>query len=199
MRSIVFGLGNYGKTLFNLINLCPIQSGIDLTAYFHDSKGGGMTELVTYRWHHNVNINDAEKIFEEIPEITVQPNSFDKFYIIGANFELRQQLFDMGVDYKKISMCYGDIMHCHCPLDEIFVIPKAQPEVPFKKGPAEIYMNRKGETFKTHERRVREKFFEKYCQGEGLDIGYGGDIIVPNASGWDLRNGDAQYLAGIED
>lgn len=199
MKVVAFGFGNYGKTLLSLINSCPIQSGINLTAYFHSLKGGGTNELVIYRWQHNVNINDAEKIFEEISEIKIQPNSFDKIYIVGANFDLRQQLFKMGVEYKKISMCYGDIIHCHCPLDEIFVIPKAQPEVPFKKGPAEIYQNYTGETAKSHARRVREKFFEKYCQGEGLDIGYGADIIDFSASGWDLRNGDAQYLAGIED
>ena len=161
--------------------------------------GGGQNNLLTCRWHHSVNTNDVEKSFEFIENISLNPNIFDKFYIIGADFNLRQQLFGMGVDYKNISMCYGNIIHCHCPLDEIFVIPKAKAKVPFKKGPAEIYQNYTGETAKSHDRRVREKFFEKYCQGEGLDVGYGADIIIPNASGWDFRNGDAQYLAGIED
>lgn len=32
-----------------------------------------------------------------------------------------------------------------------------------------------------------------------MDIGYGADIITPECSGWDQRNGDAQYLLGIED
>ena len=62
-----------------------------------------------------------------------------------------------------------------------------------------IYSDYKGETFKSQKRREKEGFFEKYCQGEGLDIGYGADLIVPGCSGWDLRNGDAQYLNGIED
>lgn len=125
--------------------------------------------------------------------------TFDKFYICGADFELRQELLNIGVDYKKISMCYGDILNCHCPLDEIFVIPKLQPQVPFKKVPAEIYRHYAGETTKSFARRMRENFFDKYCNGEGLDVGYGGDIIKPDCSGWDLRNGDAQYLAGIAD
>ena len=46
---------------------------------------------------------------------------------------------------------------------------------------------------------MREGFFDKYCQGKGLDVGYGGDVISPRCAGWDLRNGDAQYLQGIPD
>ena len=125
--------------------------------------------------------------------------SYDKFYIVGADFNTRHQLLDNGVDYRNIDMIYGDVSMCHCPLDKIFVIPKRPPEVPFKKAPAEIYRHYEGETTRAHSRREREGFFEKYCRGEGLDVGYGGDIITPNSSGWDFRNGDAQYLAGIDD
>ncbi len=53
-----------------------------------------------------------------------------------------------------------------------------------------------GETTKAFHRRLREGFFDKYCQGRGLDIGYGGDPITPNVEGWDFEDGDAQYLAG---
>ena len=56
-----------------------------------------------------------------------------------------------------------------------------------------------GETHKAHARRVREGFFEKYCQGKGLDIGYGGDPILPGVRGWDFEHGDAQLLKGIDD
>ena len=56
-----------------------------------------------------------------------------------------------------------------------------------------------GETTKAKERRIKEGFFEKYCQGKGLDIGFGGDIIVPSATGWDFEHGDAQYLNGLKD
>ena len=201
MKCVLFGLLNQGNFVRSLINSCRVQSGVDLTAYFHalPAEGGGMNNLKIYRWHHNVNVNDDNKNFEQVEGINLAPNSFDKFYIVGANFDLRQQLFNIGVDYKKISMCYGDIIHCHCPLDEIFVIPKVQPEVKFKKCPAEIYKNYIGETAKSHNRRISEGFFEKYCKGEGLDVGYGADLIIPNSSGWDLRNGDAQYLADIED
>ena len=36
-------------------------------------------------------------------------------------------------------------------------------------------------------------------QGSGLDIGFGGDLVVPNAKGWDFEHGDAQYLKGLND
>lgn len=46
------------------------------------------------------------------------------------------------------------------------------------------------ETQSAHERRVREGFYEKYCQGEGLDIGYKGSYKeaqpVDNAIGVEL-------------
>lgn len=57
----------------------------------------------------------------------------------------------------------------------------------------------KAETSKARPRRLREGFFEQYCKGKGLDIGYGGDLILPDARGWDFEHGDAQYLKGVED
>jgi len=59
--------------------------------------------------------------------------------------------------------------------------------------------NRKTETFKAKERRLNEGFFQKYCIGKGLDIGYGGDLLCSNCEGFDYENGDAQYMNGIED
>jgi len=56
-----------------------------------------------------------------------------------------------------------------------------------------------GETAKARARRLREGFFEKYCAGHGLDIGYGGDLLSDNCVGWDVEHGDAQLLASIED
>ncbi len=57
----------------------------------------------------------------------------------------------------------------------------------------------KGQTSKAKQRRMREGFFKKYCEGKGLDIGYGGDILTSNCRGWDFEHGDAQYLNGIPD
>ena len=55
------------------------------------------------------------------------------------------------------------------------------------------------ETSKAKNRRLKEDFFEKYCQGKGLDIGFGGDLIVPRCQGWDFEHGDAQTLNGLSD
>lgn len=54
------------------------------------------------------------------------------------------------------------------------------------------------ESLKARVRREREGCFERYFKGSGLDIGYGGDLVVPNARGWDLEDGDAQLLETIE-
>ena len=56
-----------------------------------------------------------------------------------------------------------------------------------------------GETSKAKRRRMKEGFFGKFCQGRGIDIGYGGDLVVPNCVGWDFEHGDAQYMHGIND
>jgi len=49
---------------------------------------------------------------------------------------------------------------------------------------------------------LRDKDFELYLHGSGLDIGAGHDILkIPNGTVdyWDLPQGDAQYLDGIPD
>ena len=56
---------------------------------------------------------------------------------------------------------------------------------------------RPGETSKAQLRRTRELFFERYCNGRGLDVGYGGDLLTTDCRGWDFEHGDAQYLKGI--
>ena len=58
---------------------------------------------------------------------------------------------------------------------------------------------REAETSKARSRRLREGFLEKFCQGQGLDIGYGGDLLTENCQGWDFEHGDAQYLKGLKD
>lgn len=55
------------------------------------------------------------------------------------------------------------------------------------------------ETSKARPRREREGFFERYCQGQGLDIGFGGDLVCANARGWDIEHGDAMRLDGLAD
>lgn len=55
------------------------------------------------------------------------------------------------------------------------------------------------ESSKAKSRREREGFFEKYCKGEGLDIGFGGDLIHESAFGFDVEHGDATYLKMFKD
>ncbi|MFC2150837.1 class I SAM-dependent methyltransferase, partial [Calditrichota bacterium] len=55
------------------------------------------------------------------------------------------------------------------------------------------------EATKARARREREGFFDKYCQGKGLDIGYGGDLLTPDCQGWDYEHGDGTLLKGLKD
>lgn len=55
-----------------------------------------------------------------------------------------------------------------------------------------------GETTKAKDRRIREGFFDLYCKGRGLDIGFGGDLISENARGFDFEHGDAQFLSKLK-
>ncbi len=54
------------------------------------------------------------------------------------------------------------------------------------------------ETSKAKARREKEGFFKLYCQGKGLDIGYGGDPLVKGVRGFDWEHGDAQYIKSIK-
>ena len=56
-----------------------------------------------------------------------------------------------------------------------------------------------GDTSMAKPRRLKEGFFEKYCQGNGIDIGCGFDKLSDNCMAWDIEQGDAQYLEGIAD
>jgi len=58
------------------------------------------------------------------------------------------------------------------------------------------------ETAKTHVSRVRNNDYYRYLHGDILDVGCGPDLLqVPNGTvtGWDLEDGDAQYLATVPD
>jgi len=55
-----------------------------------------------------------------------------------------------------------------------------------------------GETYKARARRLKEGFFEKYCRGNGIDIGYGGDLLTANCQGWDFEHGDAHTMKGLK-
>lgn len=56
-----------------------------------------------------------------------------------------------------------------------------------------------GETTKAQSRREKEGFFDLFCTGMGLDVGFGGDPITNNVEGFDFEHGDAQFLSGVKD
>lgn len=65
------------------------------------------------------------------------------------------------------------------------------------------------ETSKAYERRLKAGYFEDYLVGVGIDIGCGTDkLYSPQrrldytetvVDGWDIEQGDAQYMASIPD
>lgn len=192
MNILVFGAGGVAKKL--LAN--DLRKGNVIMGVFdNDRDKWGQTFSV-----ENVPVADGWIIQ---PPKEIATLDYD-FVLVTANHRntpvIRKQLLDMGVPAYKIVVADDMEKAQYLPsrLDFIFQLHK-EPQKPFSRKPAEIYRHYEGETTRCHARREREGFFEKYCHGEGLDVGYGGDVITPMAAGWDLRNGDAQYLAGVED
>lgn len=96
----------------------------------------------------------------EIKEPDVIKRVYYDFIIIAMGskgVEVLEQLYSYGVPMQKILYSYNPSMlpYCTTPLDKLFVIPKKAYDVKFKKIPAEIYCDDKGETYKSHNRRER--------------------------------------------
>ena len=183
LRIVVFGTGTVGRTLLSM----PLKSNCEIVMVCDNDISSHGKYCHGYLIESPVKINTIE--YDVIILAT------DKY---ARN--INNQLLDMGVDSKKIQFPDGwnTMEYMVSPLEKYFDVKK-KPIVPFQKNPAKIYQKYEGETYRAFARRRREGFFEKYCQGEGLDIGYGSDPLTPDCSGWDLQNGDAQYLNGIED
>lgn len=185
MKVIIFGAGNICRSMLSY----PLQDGVEILFICDNDREKWNEKIAGY----------SVKSPEEIKGVP-----YDLILIASLRFdwveEIIEQLSTMEVSEDKIMLSTGfyGIEFFAVDLDRIFSVEKKKHE-PFKKGPAVIYQEYKGETSKSYKRRLREGFFDKYCQGEGLDIGYGSDPITPDCSGWDMRNGDAQYLSDIED
>lgn len=54
------------------------------------------------------------------------------------------------------------------------------------------------ESSKARQRRLNEGYSSKYFKGAGIDIGCGEDPLTPDCRKWDLEQGDAQELVGID-
>lgn len=185
MRLMIYGAGEIGR---RLLEYSP-REGIEIL--FVLDKDSSL-------WEKKINgytVKNPELLFE---------TEYDKVLLAFLNGKALNEVFSFLLDHdvpeEKIMFSYdiSSLGIVKSPLDDIFVIPSI-PLKPFVKGSAEIHMNYEGETKKAYARRKREGFFDKYCQGEGIDIGYNSDPITPGCSGWDLQNGDAQYLNGVED
>lgn len=48
------------------------------------------------------------------------------------------------------------------------------------------------ETAKARERRLRERFFERYLRGHGVDVGCGDDPVTPDCVRWEREQGPLQ-------
>ena len=144
---------------------------------FGASKGG-QNYLKTLSNNESViafcdnDINKVGKTTGGIPIISSQQLlkiPFDKV-VIASEFvsDIFDQLKDLGVDTKKI------------------VISKSQPNTSEKKAKLQDLKNI-SETSKCRESLA------PFCKGNGLDIGYGGDPIVPSAICIDLDTPYANY------
>lgn len=58
-------------------------------------------------------------------------------------------------------------------------------------------MNEASKFYKRLSKKWKNTLFPK--GGRILDVGFGGTPIIPQAQGWDLEQGDATYLQGLED
>lgn len=184
MKIVIFGTGSVARALLAY----PLRANHSVVSVVDNDANKWGTEFFGYPIESPVVISQVEY---DIVLLALT---------IGFR-EVRKQLLDMGVAYEHIVWGNGlwKAQHGSDPLDRFFIIPKA-PVVPFEKKPVGKALSASGgETRKAHGRRLREGFFEAYCQGEGLDIGCGGDPLTPMCAGWDLCHGDAQYLHGIAD
>lgn len=182
MRIVVFGMGKAGRTILSY----TLQKGNDIVAVIDNNKSLWNKRIEGYM------ISDPAILHEIAYDLVLVA-------IVKDYCTVREQLLSMGVPDIKIRPASGwlKVQYMDDDLDEFFYVEKHV--VPFEKKPVDGSLPGGEETKKAHARRLREGFFDKYCKGEGLDIGCASDPLTTTCSGWDLPNGDAQYLRGIDD
>ena len=175
MKIIVFGKGNAWGKLRGVI-----KSDIEIIGYCDSDL-------------------KKQKIENVMPPSMLMKLEFDKIFVpsIKFKFEILHQLLAMGIEREKIILMepLQNAQYRRIEAEDIVDLSSVKKEiVPFVDGPVDIVHPMQLETTKVRTRREREGFFEKYCSGRGLDIGYGNDILLPTCSGWEYYNGDAQYI-----
>ena len=187
----VFCAGNIAERLL----IFPFRDGVQMVAVV-DNSGGRIGKSI-----RGFLIESPEVLKERQPDCVIIATTSYEIIV-----EVSDYLESIGINKNHIITSEGvfTLGYQQSRLDEIFKIEK-KTLVPFKKGKPdslsveEQFIGKLTETQKAHDRREREGFFEKYCRGEGLDIGFGVETVVPGCSGWDLQNGDAQYMDGVPD
>ena len=93
MRNVIFARSVYGKLLLNLLQHTRIQAGVELTAYLEQPEN---SKFALYKFHHDVNQIHKELRFEKVSVVNINFREFDKIYIVGPDFDLRQRLINAG-------------------------------------------------------------------------------------------------------
>jgi len=106
--------------------------------------------------------------------------------------------------FQNATLCLPDEALPHKWLSDIFKRDRRMAEASAAYGRwvelnPEVRANNVKESSKARTRREQAGFFEKYCQGQGIDIGHGGDKLLPECLGWDFEDGDAEEMAGVTD
>ena len=181
MRLAVVGAGKAAAKVLSY----PLKKGIHIVGIYDNSSEKWGSKLCGYT------ISSVESLAD------IQYDKVLLAAIVGGD-GVKSQLLGQGVPEEKIIWALGwsKAEYMSDELDQFFDVPKKQ-LIPFEKKSVVSFWHCGGVSRKAHKRRERERFFQKYCQGEGLDIGCGNDPVIQGCYGWDIPHGDAQYLASI--
>lgn len=112
---------------------------------------------------------------------------------------------DAAIDaFRNATLCLPDEALPHKWLSDLYKRQRRMKEASESYGRwvelnPEVRANNVKESTKARARRETAGFFDAYCRGDGIDIGHGGDILLPEMRGWDFEDGDAEVMEGVPD